>query len=452
MRGLALGIVFFSLLPFIFIKGPFFGILMWFWVSLMNPQQVVWSSIFSSVPYALIVALATLMSLVVARSEPKLPPAGKTTALLIILMLWVSVTSWFGMGPPGQLYDKWQLAEKMLFMTIVAFMLTNSRERLEQLILVCVLSIAFWGFRGGLIAIATAGAVKVHGPDSSMIGDNNDLGVALTMILPLIFYLRERYRQRVVKWPVQVLIGLTILGDIFTYSRGALVAITAMGSMLWFRSRNKLQILIVIVVAGVGIWNFAPSEWTARMFTIESYQQDASAEARIHMWQRVWALAKIRPVVGGGFHWSYYPDMVNGLLAGTDIPKMESPLAAHSIWFEMLGDHGFVGLLIFVTILGTAFGNAGWLIRRTRRDPDLAWANNLGRMLQVALVGYCAGGSFATQGMYDGFYAIVIIAAAARRLVAAELASRKVATPGLRSFAMPAQPGGAFRPQPSGQV
>ncbi|MFZ3235799.1 MAG: putative O-glycosylation ligase, exosortase A system-associated [Stellaceae bacterium] len=450
MRGLALGIVFFSLLPFIFIKGPFFGILMWFWVSLMNPQQVVWGSIFSGVPYAFVVAVATLASLVVARGEPKLPPANKTTFLLIFLMLWVSVTTWYGIGPPDQLYDKWQLSEKMLFMTLVAYALTNSRVRLEQLILVCVLSIAFWGFRGGLIAIATAGGVKVHGPDGTMIGDNNDLGVALTMILPLIFYLRERYRQLVVKWPMQVLIGLTILGDIFTYSRGALVAITAMGSMLWLRSRNKLQILIVIVVAAVGIWNFAPAEWTARMFTIESYQQDASAEGRIHMWERAWALAQMRPVVGGGFHWSYDPGMVNELLSGTNLPKMESPLAAHSIWFEMLGDHGFVGLLLFVTILASAFVDAGWLIRRTRREPDLAWANNLGRMLQVALVGFCAGGSFATQGMYDGLYAVVIIAAVARRLVAAELAGRKVAALNFRGLAMSAQPA-VFQPQPSRQ-
>ncbi len=260
-----------------------------------------------------------------------------------------------------------------------------------------------------------------------MIGDNNDLGVALTMILPLIFYLHDRYRQVAFKWAIQVLIGLTVLGDIFTYSRGALVAMSAMAIMLWVRSQKKLQILVLIVVAGIGVWKLAPAAWTERMFTIETYQNDASAEGRIHMWQRAWALAQRSPLVGGGFHWSYDPNVVNKVLLGSGVPKLESGLAPHSIWFEMLGDHGFVGLALFIAILASTFVDARWLVRHARRDPDLAWANNLGRMLQVALVGYCTGGSFATQGMYDGFYAVVIIAAAARRVVAAQLASREVA-------------------------
>jgi putative inorganic carbon (hco3(-)) transporter len=448
MRGLILGIIFFGMLPFIFVKGPFFGILMWYWISLMVPQDAVWSSIFSEVPYALVVAVATLTCLAVARDEPKKPPASKTTVLLFMLMLWICVTSWWGVGPASEIYDKWQLAEKMLLMTIVAYMLTNSRARVEQLLVVCVLSIGFWGFRGGLIAIVTGGAAHVHGPDNSMIGDNNDLGVALTMILPLIFYLRDRYRR--FKWPILILIGLTVLGDIFTYSRGALVAMSAMAIMLWVRSQKKLQIMILIIAAGIAVWNFAPAEWIDRMFTIETYQSDQSAEGRIHMWERAWALAQMRPIVGGGFHWSYDPDTVNSLLSGSGTPKLDHGVAPHSIWFEMLGDHGFVGLALFIAILASVFVDAHWLIRFARRDPDLVWANNLGRMLQVALVAYCAGGSFATQGMYDGFYAIVIIAAAARHIVAGELASRTAtAAPIGRNFTAVARPGGTLTPQPS---
>ena len=440
--------IFFGMLPFIFVKGPFFGILMWYWVSLMAPQEAVWSSVFSGVPYALIVAVLTLVCLAVARDEPKTPPASKTTVLLFLLMLWICVTSWNGIGPQSEIYDKWLLGEKMLLMTIVAYTLTNSRTRVEQLIIVCVLSIGFWGFRGGLIAISTGGAARVHGPDNSMIGDNNDLGVALTMILPLIFYLHDRYRQVGFKWAIQVLIGLTVLGDIFTYSRGALVAMSAMAIMLWVRSQKKLQILVLIVVAGIGVWKLAPAAWTERMFTIETYQNDASAEGRIHMWQRAWALAQRSPLVGGGFHWSYDPNVVNKVLLGSGVPKLESGLAPHSIWFEMLGDHGFVGLALFIAILASTFVDARWLVRHARRDPDLAWANNLGRMLQVALVGYCTGGSFATQGMYDGFYAVVIIAAAARRVVAAQLASREVAPRVGGNFAALARRG-APTPQPS---
>ena len=450
MRGLALGLVFFCLIPFILIKGPFFGILMWYWVSLMNPQEEVWMSFFASVPYALIVAELTLIMWLISRSEPKIPPLNKTTALLLMLMVWIAVTSLFGIGPSDQIYDKWQLAEKMLLMTLITYTLLTSRERVEQLIIVVVISVGFWGLRGGLITILTGGGSRVSGPIGSMIGDNNDLGVALTMILPLIFYLRERYKQFIVKWPIQILIGLTILGDIFTYSRGALVAMIAMGTMLWLRARNKLMVFIVVLITGVGLWYFAPAEWTERMLTIETYQTDGSAEGRLNQWHRVWLFAHMRPIVGGGFHWSYNPNLVNHLLAGYNVPKLEGPLAPHSIWFEMLGDHGFVGLGLFIMILASVFTDAHYLVRRTRGDPDLLWANNLGRMIQVSLVGYCAGGSFATQAMYDGLYAIMVIAAATRLLIAAELRSRRLAARGAPRFGLVARPVGVLTPQSSG--
>jgi hypothetical protein len=68
-------------------------------------------------------------------------------------------------------------------------------------------------------------------------------------------------------------------------------------------------------------------------------------------------------------------------------------------------------------------------------------------MLQASLVGYCAGGSFATQAMFDGFYAVVIIAAAARRIVAAEITAPNAAAVG--KAAITPRLGSGLRPQPT---
>jgi len=334
-------------------------------------------------------------------------------------------------------------------MTIVAYTLTTTRPRLEQLIVVCALSIAFFGFKGGLSSLLySGGTARVYGPDGTMIGDNNDLGVALTMILPLLFYIRERYRQPYLKWPLLALIGLTFLGDIFTYSRGALLALFAVGTMLWWRSHRKISMTLLIIVAAIGVWNYAPEEWFARMGTIETYQEDASAETRLYLWHLTWAMALKRPITGAGFHWSNNPAWVNHELAGSGLPPLTRARAPHSNWFEMLGDHGFVGLAIFIAILITTALDASWLVRHTRGNPDLEWANNLGRMLQASLVGYCAGGSFSTQAMFDGFYAVVIMNAAARRIVAAEITARNAAAVGKTATLIP-QLGSGLRPQPT---
>jgi putative inorganic carbon (hco3(-)) transporter len=450
MRGIILFIIFFSSLPFIFISGPFWGILMWYWVALMNPQNVIWDSVFASIPFSFIVAVSTLLSWLLSQRESKFPPLSKTTVLIAILAIWISVTSLHGSGPPDQIFQKWQLTEKMLFMTVVAYTLTTTRQRLDQLIAVCALSIAFYGVKGGLASLLlTGGTSRIYGPPGSMIGDNNDLGVALTMILPLLFYLRDRYRQPFMKWPFLVLIGLTFLGDILTYSRGALVALCAMGAMLWWRSQRKFAMAALIGLAVLGVWSFAPEKWFERMGTIETYQQDSSAETRIYMWHLAWHIALKHPITGGGFHWSYDPNSVNRQLWDSGLPPMVKPRAPHSNWFEMLGDHGFVGLGIFVAILISTAVDARWLVRSSKGDPDLLWANNLGRVIQASLIGYCAGGSFATQAMFDGFYALVIMAAAARRILAAQIAIRDpAAIVGGVPVIVPRR--SELRPQPTG--
>jgi putative inorganic carbon (hco3(-)) transporter len=448
MRGIVLVTVFTALLPFIFLQGPFFGILMWYWISLMNPQKDVWGGFFAGLPYSMTIAVATLLAWLLSQRESKFPPVTKTTGLLLLLGVWISVTSVFGTGPPHEIYQNWNLAEKMLLMTIVAYTLTTSRVRLDQLITVCVFSVAFYGIKGGVYTLLIShGAARVYGPAGTMIGDNNDLGLALTMTLPMMFYVRERAHTRRAKRLLLGLIGLTFLGDIFTYSRGALVALCAMGVMLWWRSRRKLAMTLMIAVAAIGIWNFAPRAWLARMDTIETYQQDSSAEDRLYFWRLAWAMAKKHPITGAGFHWSFNPASVNAQLWGSGLRQLQIPRAPHSIWFEMLGAHGFPGLAIFIAIVASAAFDAQWLIRHSRGDPNLLWANNLGRMAQAALIGYCTGGSFVTQAMYDGFYALVIILAAARRIVAAELAHSNAAA---RPATAIAEPRRQLRPQPTG--
>jgi putative inorganic carbon (hco3(-)) transporter len=194
MRAFIFVVVFFSLLPMV-LKRPYIGILMWYWISLMNPHRVIYGFA-TDIPYALLVAVVTLGSLLFLHpEEPKAPPRDRTTILLVALMIWISITSMVGRGVPDDILSVWAEPEKMLLMTIVAYTLTNTRERFDQLLLVCVPSIAIYGFKGGVFTILHGGAYRVYGPGGSKIADNNDIGCALAMIIPLLFYLSHRYTQ-----------------------------------------------------------------------------------------------------------------------------------------------------------------------------------------------------------------------------------------------------------------
>jgi putative inorganic carbon (HCO3(-)) transporter len=424
MRGIILIIVFFTLLPMV-IGRPYVGILMWFWMSLMNPHRVVFGFA-QDIPYAMLIAAVTLGSwLFLHPGEPRALPRDRTTILLIALMIWISITTLVGAGGADTLVSAWAETEKMLLMTLVAYILTNTRQRFDHLVLVCVLSVAFYGLKGGVFTLVTGGAHRVYGPAASKIADNNDLGVALTMAIPLLFYLAQRYTQPYLKWPMRALIGFTVIGDLFTYSRAALLAIAGMTSVLWVRSRHKLAIAIVVVGAVVAVVKFAPAEWFARMQTIESYEADSSARSRLFFWQLSWVIAKKYPITGAGFNWSYNPYWVNNQTAGTGLPLLTKPRAPHSIWFKMVSNHGFIGLALFIGLFVVALMDAQWLIKRTRDNGDLAWANNFGRMMQASLAGFALGGSFGNLDTYDGFYVLLIMVAVARRLVAAELATER---------------------------
>jgi probable O-glycosylation ligase (exosortase A-associated) len=329
----------------------------------------------------------------------------------------------------------------MLLMTALAYALTNTRERFDKLVLVCVLSVVFYGVRGGIFTLLHGGVDRVYGPPMSMIGDNNDLGVALTMMLPLLFYLRQRYNERYIKWPMLVAIGLTIIGDLFTYSRGALVAMSAMSLVFLLRTRHKVAMAIVVGITACGVLHYAPPEWFGRMETIQTYQKDESAEGRLYYWQLSWAMALKHPLLGAGFHWSFDPVSTNWQLANSGLPPLNRPRAPHSHWFEMLSDHGFPGLAIFIGFFVIAALDAQWLIRRTKVHPELLWANNFGRMLQVAIVGFAVGGSFASLDMYDGFYAVILLGAVARRIVTAELAAAEAAPHAKQAQALNLMPG-----------
>src|SRR4051794_25716671 len=384
MRGVVFVIVFFSLLPMVF-KKPYVGILLWYWISLMNPHRLTYGFA-SSIPFALLVAVVTLGSLLFMHpEEPKTPPRDRTTFLLVALMIWISITSLVGRGVPDDILNVWAEPEKMLLMTIVAYTLTNTRERFDQLVLVYVLSIAFFRFKGGVFSLLHGGSFRVYGPPNSKIADNNDIGCALSMIVPLLFYLGQRYTNPHLKWPLRALIGFTIIGALFTYSRAAMLAIGAMMSVLWLRTRHKVAIGLAVVVTLAGVLQFAPATWFNRLQTIENYQDDGSAQSRLYMWQLSWAMALKHPITGAGFNWSYNANWVNRELAGTDVAPMVKPRAVHSIWFKMMSMHGFVGLALFISFFVLLGMNAQWVIRRTRGRSDLAWANNFARMLQASL-------------------------------------------------------------------
>jgi probable O-glycosylation ligase (exosortase A-associated) len=138
-----------------------------------------------------------------------------------------------------------------------------------------------------------------------------------------------------------------------------------------------------------------PGKWTQRMDTINTYKEDASAMGRINAWKMATNLALDRPLVGGGF------DIWNGVVFARYAPVPEDVHAAHSIYFQALGEHGFVGLGLYLLLATLTFRRCSWIVRMTAKRDDLKWAARLATMIQVSMLGFAVGGAFLSLLYYD---------------------------------------------------
>jgi probable O-glycosylation ligase (exosortase A-associated) len=302
-------------------------------------------------------------------------------------------------------------------MVLITFFLVGNKDELQKLVWILALSVGFFGIKGGLFTIASGGSYRVWGPEGTFIGDNNTLALAVIMVVPLFRYLQMHSENRWVRRACVAAMFLCTVSAVGSYSRGALLALLAMVSFIWLKSRTKAITGILIVAALPVVFNLMPESWMGRMNTIGTYDTDGSALGRINAWWTAWNIALNRFPIGAGF------DMYTPEVFGRYAPNPLAIHAAHSIYFQVLGDHGFVGLGLFLAVFGFAWVAGRWVVNNTRGQPSLDWAHDMAAMLQVSLIGYAVGGAFLSLSYYDFPYYVAAMLAILRILVKNELAS-----------------------------
>jgi len=407
MRSFLLFVIVFALLPVVFVH-PVLGAYLWAWVSLMNPHKLAFGAA-SEFSFALVVAIVTLLALLLTRKRYAYP-INSITIVWLLMVAWMSFTTLFALNSSDLVMDRWVAVLKIQLMMAVTIVLIRSRPHLEVLIWVVTLSIGYYGIKGGIWTVLTGGGERVWGPEGSQVADNNALGAALVMLMPFLYYLWQVSTQAAVRWFLgfsMVAICFAILGS---QSRGALVAVLAMAITLGLKSRHPFSTTSAFSVLLVAAVWFMPESWSDRMNTIREYEAaGGSAMSRIYSWITMWNLAIDRPLVGGGFRSD--AALVYQLYAPVG-PQYDifagQWWVAHSIYFQMLGEHGFVGLGLFLTLGILTWRRAGQLAKLTRDDPNFGrWVPSLMPMVQVSLVGYASGGAFLSLAYFDWPYYIV---------------------------------------------
>lgn len=439
MRDLILLLIMAGLLPFILVR-PTTGVLVWSWLGYMNPHRLTWGFAYDF-PFVMVAAIATLVAMPFS-SQPKRMPWSPLTVVWLMWVAWMCITTLVALNPVDA-GPEWERAMKIQLMVLATLLLMGEREHIHRLVWVIALSIGFFGIKGGLFTILHGGNYLVWGPAGSHIMGNNEIALALLTVLPLFRYLQVTSEKIWMKRAMLACIILCAASILGSWSRGALLGGAAMFFVLWLKTRNKWLSGAVIAVALLAFLAFLPDGWFDRMSTIKDYREDQSALGRLNAWGFAINMANERPLVGGGFR-AFTPELfMKYAPTPTDFHD------AHSIYFEVLGEQGYVGLILFVMVALMAFRTCGRIRKKIAQRPDLAWAGELASMIQVSLVGFGVGGAFLGLAYFDLPYSLMAIVVLTNAYVDRALAGQTIARPGVTEAPVSAP---AVTPPRTGQL
>jgi len=417
MRDLIVTAIVFGLLPMV-LSRPHIGLYLFSWLSYMNPHRMSWGFAVN-MPFAYIVAITTIISVFISK-EPKHMPWTREMTVLAMYIVWMLVTTYFAFFS-DLAFEQLKKVLKIQIMIFLTPLVITNRERLHGLVWIIALSLGFYGVKGGIFTILKGGAFRVQGPPGTFIDGNNEIALALLMTIPLLRYLQLNETRKWLHQGLGAAMILTAVSAIGSQSRGALVGAAVMGTIFWLKSRNKFFTGVMVAAAIVIVALVMPQEWYDRMSTIKEYEQDASALGRINAWQTAWNVAKVHPT-GGGFEMFQYRTFH---VYAPDPGRVHD---VHSVYFEVLGEHGFIGLGLWLLLAFLTWRTGSWAIKQAKLNPEDKWAGDLASMGQVSMVGFGVAGTFLGLSNFDLYYHLLMIIVLTKIILLKERAQKASAS------------------------
>jgi probable O-glycosylation ligase (exosortase A-associated) len=412
LRGIFLLVLFVPSLPVCFFS-PFYGLVVWTIIAFLNPQWYAWWAAYL-IPWALATAIPTLAGLILFHRDWQ-GIKSREGLLLLALWIWFTITSVISTSTPlfiphaEDTWARWQFVTKILLMAAVTMVVVNSFARLRTLVIVIACCLGFYVAKAFPFLLLTGGNYKIYGPEKSMLGDNNDFGLALNMTIPFFFFLAQSESKPWLKRVFWCLFLMAIPTVFFTYSRGALMGLVAVLGLMLLRLKQRIVLVPVALLGIVFAMLFAPASWKERMDPTREGAIDKSAESRFNAWTFAWRLTMDYPLAGGGFD-TFTPELFNRYA-----PHPTDVHGPHSIYFGILAEHGFIGLLLYLALVVSCFGSI-YRIRKWARFQGDEAAQHYADMFRFSLIGFLVSGAFLGRAYFDYFYTIIAGVAILKRV------------------------------------
>lgn len=415
MRDLMFACLMLLAVPLAFVR-PFNAYLLWGWTGMMVPTSYFYGFM-ADARLNFVFALLTIVTIFLGRVRLQDYQSNRVTWMYLLFLVHCTASFLLGYANNPLNAQYYELVVKLMVFVLLMPLFVRERVHFHAMFLIIALGLGLHGFLNGLKTLASAGGHNMLGPDGSMIGDRNHLSTALVLALPMFYYLFLYSARRWVRFAFLgglVVIAMAVLGS---GSRGGFLALSVVAVWLVFTSRHKALALSLGLIGVLAFASFAPEKWTDRLSTIHEAKDDESFQGRMIAWRVSSAVALSNPVFGGGFHavqalpvWDRFKASP-GLLGFLNLPIPEfSPKAAHSIYFEILGDLGFIGLAIFLFIISHAVWSRWRIVGIIGKNrPELIWARDMADMLLLSILAYTVGGAAVSLGYFEVIYMVIML-------------------------------------------
>ncbi|MDE2198624.1 MAG: O-antigen ligase family protein [Rhodospirillales bacterium] len=385
------------------ITAPFVISLGYVWGDIFYPQEM--STLVAMFSSSLVMGIGALLAYLAADNRAR-PRLSMQAFLTILFAAWITLSLTWAVVP-GLAYDKWTWAVKAVLVSAFIPFVFRSRVQIEAFLLVVLFALCFHMVPRGLKDIF-GGSSYGHNlgltNNNDLLLESSTLATFSVAMIPIILFMR-RHSVLLPKMPwlrnlgATFLVGICIFCAISTFARTALVAFAVVGFFMWLQSRRKIAFAAIALAMVLGFSLATSSSWEARMATTTQYNQEDSALGRILVWK--WTLGYVaQHPLGGGFN-SYVIDTI-AFPSDSGAPGAPGDIvhgkAFHNMYFEVLGEQGIPGLLMFGGIQVLALLYLWRVRRRTRGQPHLLWLHDLSQTLLSALLTVMACANFVGIG------------------------------------------------------
>ena len=413
---------FMALLPvmlYLMFQRPFIALGMWIWTAMFFPNA--WLYGFAGgLRYNLIFTGVAMLGYAIMKDKPK-PGFGSIGALIFLFFVWTTVSTALTAGLPEISWEIWSRFAKVILLFVFVVLIIDKKLHIDFFLGCVVLSIGFYGGLEALKYVASGGGHMIAGFQGHVLGDRNELALAFVITLPICTYLISQYgkESRIIRFGLLGLMGLLVTAIIGTQSRGGFIALIGLGAYLFIKSDRKILLTVLVIMLVAGLSTLVSAEWVTRMDTLGEVNEDESFMGRVIAWKLSFILAMQNPFFGGGFKSLEYLPVwrvaaqdffaYSFFYSGDLLPDTGKARAAHSVYFQVLGEHGFFGLAIYLSFIFAAFRAARRVAIQARKQLHTQWIASVATTMQLCIFAFCLGGAGLSFAYFELLFAICAI-------------------------------------------